>query len=329
MNALLKKSLLAGLLLATTASLASAAPPAEIVIPGTGIFPESLTSSSDGSVIIGSIGTHQIFRAKPGSTTAEPWILPDKDGIASIFGVFADNKSGTLYACSNSNFFGPPPAPGAGPPPPGQLYAFDLKTGATKGHYPFPTAGAACNDIALGPDGTVYATDTTNMLIVSLKKGASALTIWAGAESAAGAGDGAFGPRGGVIDGVAVLGKRVIAGTLGTSKLFAVPIQPDGSAGKVTELTLDQPVERPDGIRSFGDYTLLVVEGGGGGHLSKVTVTGDKATRTVIKSGYADGAVAVTVVDTTAYVLESQLASMMRRPGANSGGAPAPEPKPF
>jgi hypothetical protein len=315
-----KQSLAAGLVLGAAAQLAATAPPAEVFITGQGIFPESMTSSKDGSLIIGSIGTQQIFRARPGSASAEPWIVAGTGGMRSIFGVFADDKSNTLYACSNTNPFGGPPPGSASPPaspPPGDLLAFDLKTGKPKGQYPFPTPGALCNDIAVGPDGTAYATDTGNMQVVSLKKGATALTVWAGAG-------GEFGPKGGVVDGVAVLGNRVFVGTLATSKLFAVPIQKDGSAGAVTEVSLDQPLQRPDGIRSWGEETLLVVEGGGGGHLSKVTISGGTGTRTVIKDGYPDGAVAVTVVGTTAYVVESQLAALMRRPGT-----PAPEPKPF
>jgi hypothetical protein len=308
------RSGLPGLALAAAASLAgAAAPPAEIAIPGTGIFPESLTSTRDGSVIIGSIGTRQIFRAKPGAASAEPWILPGTDGMAGIFGVFADDRSGTLYACSNS--FGPPPAPGSPPPAPATLYTFDLKSGQPKGHYPFPKGGL-CNDIAVGPDGTAYATDTINMEVVSLKKGATALTVWAG--------DSAFGGKGGGLDGIAVLGSRVLAGTLNTSKIFSVRIQADGSAGQSTEVTLDHPIERPDGIRSVGPDALLVVEGGGGGRLSKVTLSGDSATVTAVKTGYPDGPVAVTVVGKTAYVLEGQLGAMMRRPGT-----PAPDPKPF
>ncbi len=70
-----------------------------------------------------------------------------------------------------------------GPPggPPATLYAFDLKTGAAKGHYPFVTAGGLCNDIATTADGTTFATDTQNMQVEVLKKGASALEVWAAA----------------------------------------------------------------------------------------------------------------------------------------------------
>jgi hypothetical protein len=78
--------LLAGIpaLVTGPVALAVTAPPAEIVIPGEKIFPESLTSTADGSVIVGSIAAKTIFRAKPGSATAEAWIQPGTDGLGNI-----------------------------------------------------------------------------------------------------------------------------------------------------------------------------------------------------------------------------------------------------
>jgi sugar lactone lactonase YvrE len=229
-----------------------------------------------------------------------------------IFGVFADDKSRTLYACSGN--FGPPPAGEA--PAPSALYTFDLKTGAPKGHYPLPTAGGSCNDIAVGPDGTAYATDTANMEVVRLKKGAKALEVWAGAN-------GEFGPKGGVLDGIAVLGNRVIVNVLFTSKLFSAPIGKDGKVGTITEIKLDNPITRPDGMRSFGKSSLLVAEAGSGtGRLSRVDLTGDTGKVTALKDGFPGGPVAVTVVGTTAYVLEGQLAALMGRGDQNAKLAP-------
>lgn len=299
--------------LAALPGTAAAALPDTINIPGEKIFPESLTSASDGAVIIGSIGQKQIYRAKPGSAAAEVWIPAGTDGLNSILGVFADNKSNTLYACSN--MIGPPTG---GPPVNATLHTFDLKSGAPKAHYVFPTEKGVCNDIAVDAKGNVYATDTNNMEIVRLKKGATALEVWAG--------NGAFGPKGGVLDGISVLGNRVVANTLATSKLFSVPIQSDGKAGMVVEVQLDRPISRPDGMRSFGKSDVLIIEGGNGGRLSRIALSGDTGKVTTIKEGYPDGPVAVTVVGTTAYVLEGQLMAMMRRPGDNS---PPPDPKPF
>ncbi len=55
-----------------------------------------------------------------------------------------------------------------------------------------------------------------------------------------GNGNGAFrAQRGGVLDGTCVLGKRVVANTLATSKLFKHPDRSeDGKAGTVVEVKL-------------------------------------------------------------------------------------------
>jgi hypothetical protein len=293
------------------ASMAPSLPPAppQIVVDGERVFPESMTSSADGSVFFGSIGNKMIYRAAPGADKAEPFVQPGTDSVQSTFGVFADSKTNTLWACSN--LLGPPGGP------PATLYAFDLKTGAPKGHYPFVTKGALCNDIATTADGTAFATDTNNMQVEVLKKGAAALAVWVGA-------DGSLGKRGGAVDGLSVLGHRVIINELAASKLFSVDINQDGSAGTPVEVTLDHPISRPDGMRTFGKSAVLIVEGGEGGKLEKVTFDGNNGKVELIKQGYPDGPVAVTVVGTTAYVCEGQLGAMMRRPGTA-----APEPKPF
>jgi sugar lactone lactonase YvrE len=300
--------LVLGVLPAGAASL-----PGTINIPGEKVFPESITSASDGTVIIGSIGQKQIYRAKPGSADAEVWIAAGTAGLNNLLGVFADNKSNTLYACSN--VIGPP---GTGPAVNATLYAFDLKSGATRAHYVFPTEKGVCNDVAVDAQGNIYATDTSNLEIVRLKKGGTALEVWAG--------NGAFGPPRSVLDGISVLGNRIYVNTLGTSKLFTVPIKPDGTAGAVAEVKLDREISHPDGMRSFGKSDVLIVEGGSGGRLSRIALNGETGKVTTLKEGYPDGPVSVTVVGTTAYVLEGQLASLMKPPGAPADSAP---PKPF
>ncbi len=121
-------ALAAAIAAGTVATLAHAALPQTITIDGERVFPESMTSGADGSVYFGSIGNKMIYKAAPGSDKAEPFVQPGTDSVQSTFGVFADSKTNTLWACSN--LLGPPGGP------PATLYAFDLKTGAAKGHYP-------------------------------------------------------------------------------------------------------------------------------------------------------------------------------------------------
>lgn len=278
-------------------SLAAAAPRVvpEILIPGTNLATESLTSTADGTVIIGSMNNGVIFRAPPGAASAEPWIQRQPAGLVNVLGVYADEASNTLWACSFTD------GPATAPPGPSALHAFDLVSGAPKGQWPMPTPGAECNDIAVARDGTAYATDTRNMEVVRLRKGGARLEVWAG--------NGDFGPSGDVLDGIAIVRDTVVVNTLRTSRLFSVPVGADGKAGPVVEVKLDKPLSKPDGQRSFGDNGLLIVETGDGGRLSLVTLEGPALASGKVKHlkvGLADDPAAVTVVGETAYVVGAQ-----------------------
>jgi sugar lactone lactonase YvrE len=279
---------------AVCASAAFAAAPTEIHIPGERIVPKSLTSSKDGTIYIGSIVARTIFRVKPGADTAAAWIQPGTGGLQNILGVFADDVANTLWACSVS--FGA--SPSAATAAPSELFAFNLRSGAIKGRYPFPTPGAMCNDIAIGPDGSVFATDTNNMEIVRLKRGATVLEVWTPNHP--------FGSRGGVLDGISVLKKTVFVSTLSSGKVFSVPIAPDGRAGSVTQVKLDRAINHPDGMRAFGSDSVLIIEGGGAGRLSRIRFDAQGGKVTTLGEGFPDGPVAVTVVGDMAYVLEGQ-----------------------
>lgn len=256
-----------------------------IEISGLGIAPESITSTSGGTVIIGS-ATRKIYRAQVGKRTAMSWIDAPEDGPPSIFGVFADERARLLWACA-----------GSVPATTSELYAFDLNVGTLKARYPLPTKRGICNDIAVADDGTVFATDSTNMQVVRLRQGAQRLEVWAGAAR------GTFGEPHGIIDGIAVLGSRVFVNTLVTRKLFSIQIGADGEAGAVAEIVLDRVLDGPDGMRSLGNEALLVVETAGDGRLAHIAMNGSGASVTTIENGFERGAVAVTVAGGVAYVV--------------------------
>jgi len=282
-------------------SPARAQVPAEIHIPGDRVFPESLTSSADGAVYVGSVVGGGVYRAPPGGDTATLFIPPGRDGLHSVFGVYADDRTETLWVCSNTL----DPA-GRSAPSHGELHSFNLITGASLRYYALPSTGAYCNDIAVGRDGTVYATDSNNMQIVRLAPGATELGVWSP--------DGAFGAKGGLLDGISLVSNAVIVNTFMTGKLFGVSLKRDGSAGPVMEIPLSRGIDHPDGMRAFGKRNVLVVEGGGPGRLSKVALSGlsgFKGQVSTLKEGYPDGPTAVTVVGSMAYVIEAQFKALM------------------
>jgi sugar lactone lactonase YvrE len=267
-----------------------AADRSQITVNDTREFPESITSTKDGAVFFGSISKGMVYKAAPGSGRAEPWIKPGTGNLKNILGVFADERGKTLWVCSLVR-----PVPG-GPEvqPDTALKAFDLKTGAFKVSYDFPGHKGVCNDIAVAPDGTVYATETGEGKILRLKRGTDNLEVWSADPLLASA------------DGIALLADgAVYVNGFRTGSLVRVPVRPDGSAGQATKLDTSRPLVRPDGMRSVGPNTMLMAEGEG--RVDEVTVNGEKAEIKVLKGDFTDGPTAVTLVGGTAFVLEAKL----------------------
>ena len=237
-----------------------------------------------------------IYRAAPGTTEAQPWIELPADSPTGVHGVFAHQPSNTLYAFDT---FGGEPKP----PYAGTLYTFDLTSGALKARYPLPSGNPICNDIALDADGNAYIPDTSNNELLRLARGAKKLEVWVHNDQ--------FGPKDGGLDGVAVLGNTVYVNTVVSNKLFAVAIGKNGKAAPAVELALSQPVRRPDGMRAAGPDSLLVAEAGND-RVSLITVQGSQASVKPLDYSFPNGVVAVTLVGSSAYVLEP-------RPAAQDG----------
>src|SRR5690242_4819270 len=102
-----------------------------VTINDTRVFPESITSTTDGTLIIGSTEKGNVYKAAPGAKTAELWISKEQGKMESLLGVFADEAHGTLYVCNSA----------AAPSTDTEAKAFDLKTGALKATYPFYGGG--------------------------------------------------------------------------------------------------------------------------------------------------------------------------------------------
>ena len=169
-----RRSFLAVLAFTSLSALASAQGRTEVTINDTGVQAENLTSSQDGSVYFGSTAKGTIYRATPGAARAEPWILASTAGLTNVLGVLADDESNTLWVCQNST------GGRGGTPVAGQtaLRSFDLRTGAAKGTFDFPSNGGVCNDMVVAPDGTVYATESFANRIHRLRPGANELDLW-------------------------------------------------------------------------------------------------------------------------------------------------------
>ena len=272
-------------------STVASAQPATIAIGSDGEHPESITAGADGALYVGSWGKSAVYRVAPGAAMAEPFIT---DGLDTVAGVFAYGD--TLWVCSSAGIGGDGPA---------SANAYDIASGALKGSYAFP-GGGFCNDFAVGRDGTLYASDTSNARILALKPGETEFSVFAeDADLLAG------------VDGLAVLDGELIANSVTQSTIIYIEITPDYGFGGMHALPLSQPIEGPDGMRALrSDQGLLLVEGN---RLDLVTLDSAGATITVLQDGF-DGATGVTQLGHMAYVVEGKLAYLfdpdMGDPGA-------------
>lgn len=269
-------------------------------------FPESVTSTSDGALYVGSFNHGGVTRVTP-TGKVDAFISPGANDSRSTLGVLADEKSGTLYACSNDLSGMGIPSPGSGKG--GMLKTFDLRTGAPKGSFSLKDEKSFCNDIAVGNDGTAYVTDSAAPYVYSLKPGAAALEVWAT--------DAALAPaKGGVgLDGIAVGSDgNLYVTTFIPAKLFRIAMK-DGKAGVITELKPSSPLDHADALRPFGS-SLLLIEGAG--RLDKVSISGDEARIEVIKDGLTEP-VSVAQVGDTGWIAEGKLSHII---GANKDKDP-------
>ena len=265
------------------------AAPQTVTIADPNIFPESITALPDGTVITGGMLTHFIYRAKPGAATAERWIDLTSVGSAA-WGVLPDQKTNTLYACTVEF-----PLPAKITPAVKErhttLRAFNLKTGAAKAAWTLQGKTNACNDITVGPDGSVYVSDLANGEIQRLKKGAEIMDVWLKTPELAN------------VDGIVFVGRTLYVSNVSTSKIYRIPVGKDGSGGAPVEVTLSQPIKGPDGVRAWNGR--LYVAENGANQISELTIKGDTATVKVLGTGYQT-ATGVAPAGKTVWVGESK-----------------------
>ncbi len=283
------KTALAFLSLSTFATSALAArEPGDIRIDDTAVFPESVTSSADGTIYVGSVKGN-VYRALPDSSVAQAWIRHSpENGILTILGVLADDAHNTLWLCSAPNFFGPERSQGVT-----ALHAYDLQSGEQKGKWDFP-GGGACNDITIDADGTAFASDTAGGRILTLAPGATELSVWGADPALVG------------IDGLAFSGDGVlIVNNVRQNQLIRVDRNAEGTMGALTVLTLNLELGGPDGLRLLNGNRFIQAEGTVG-RVHLADIEGDSATITVLNE-MLESSPGVTAVGNMAYAIESNI----------------------
>src|SRR6267378_6414369 len=248
-----------------------------ISVPGTKAFPESITSTTDGTLYVGRVGDGGIVRVKPRTSESTIFVQPGSSGSRSILGVFADEASSTLWACSNDlSALG---GSAAGSDTWSALKSFDLNTGDAKHSFSLPGSHAFCNDITVDGKGSVYVTDSANPTILKLSAGATTFDVFAQ--------DSAFSaPQGGGagLDGIAFGNDGNLYVTNYTAgDLVRVEVK-GGRAGRITTLSGNHQLKFPDALRTLGNNSFLLIEGSG--RSDRVVIRGDAFAVTAIHDGF-------------------------------------------
>ena len=247
--------------------LAQAASAADILIHDAKSQPESMTVAPGGILIVGSASTPFVYKVSSGSSTAEKFIDVSAEGPGTFFlGMLADASSNTLWTCQLT------PVPDATPARRhSALRGWDLSTGAPKLRWNLPGDNSTCNDFVIGPDKALYITDTSNGKIYKLPAGASTAELFLEHRTLMG------------VDGITFLDGILYVNNVIFSKLYRIPVDASGKAQDPVDIWMDQPVRGPDGMRAANGK--LITAENGSGKITAMTVTGDKASVTVLKDG--------------------------------------------
>lgn len=256
---------------------------------GERLFPESITSDAAGNIYIGS-NPGMIFRAQPGAETAPAWIVPDEtNGLATVFGVLADDPRGLLWVCSNDMAGGGAPA----------IKTFSLADGSFAASYPLAVDGPAmCNDMTIAANGDVYASEMMGGRIVKLANGGEAFESWA------------VSPEFASIDGIAFSSDGALyANAIQRNTFLQIGIEDNGLFDNVEVLETSQPLNAPDGLRALPDGRMVQSEGNSG-TITVLTIPETGPVQVEVIASGIDYASSVTVANGRAFYPEGKLSFM-------------------
>ena len=260
----LLKALAAAVAILAAAPLAAA--PADVVPADPKAGPESMAVGPDGTLYLGSISSPVLSRARPGETTAKPFIDLTSDKAAFLLGVLADASTNTLWVCEMLSMDRSSPLLKGK----GALRSFDLATGAHKLNIPLPGESNICNDFVIGPDKALYLSDTSNGKVLRLKPGATTFETVIQNGTLYG------------IDGITFLNGQLYVNTVWSNGLFRIPLDTKGKAGDPQQILPNHLLHSPDGMRAAGGKLYLAENSGH--QVDLVAINGDHATITPLKT---------------------------------------------
>lgn len=235
--------------------------PARISLPAD-TYPEGIAVSRGGNMFVGSVARGDIYAILAGTEEAvlflEPGVLEN-----SALGMTVSNDSSTLWVCDSN------PTPAEGMLPTGAVVGIGLADREVKVRHELPAsaAGALCNDLVMGPDESLWITESFGGRLFRITPDdlfdENSAEVWLTDPELAGVANAPFGAN-----GIALLGGRlfVVNSAFGT----LMRIDPSIEAPDVNDIELialtegDEEVAlaNPDGLTALNEQELLIVENG-------------------------------------------------------------------
>ena len=246
-------------------ALAAGSLPDSITMKTAGFIPEGVEyDTKNKRFLVGSIAQGKVFVVAPDGALTP--FISDAD-IKSSVGLEVDEERNRLLVAVSDRS---QPAGAA------KLGVYDLRTGKRIALVDLAAAGPAeakehfANDLAVGPDGSTYITDTRARVIykVTSQNAASVFVALSGAER---------------LNGIVVHPKGyLLVGESGAGDVYKVPLDKPGSFSKVT---LPEPVLGVDGMLWHPDDRLIVVRNDKSQTVVSLKSSDDWASATVDSKG--------------------------------------------
>lgn len=151
-------------------------------LPRRGVLPEGLAHDpASGDFLVGSVRTGHVYRVRPDGDWSV-FIEPDaRNGLAGTFGMTVDAPRRRLVVASAS----PPQHRGPNAGTPSGVLVFDLDSGRLLRRATTGEPGHLLGDVALGPGGEIYASDSASPVVFRLPPEGDRLEPWLAADPAA------------------------------------------------------------------------------------------------------------------------------------------------
>lgn len=262
-------------------------------LPGEAVFPESIgVDAATGDAYVGNLADGTLYRLT-GAGTAEVWGPGGQDGRGSVAGVKVDARR-RLWAAGGDE---------------GTLWVYDLAgrgllSRMDAGHRP-----SCVNDIAFGPDGAAYVTDSLIPALFLAHREPIVLDRWVDLAAA-----GVPWAEGLNFNGIVLTPdhRHLVACQTNTGRFWRIEL----ATGKVSEVALDGgPLEHCDGLAISGSALYIAVNARN--TIAVADLAGDGSAgrvHTVLRSGEFAFPTAVALGSGRLLVVNSQLNAMGGQP---------------